>query len=78
VPSDGGAPTQLTYGPTNAGAQVSWTPDSRAVVFSANLNKNWERDVTEAEIYRLSIDGGAPVALTTRKGPDNSPVEYLP
>src|SRR5689334_3421061 len=74
VPADGGAPTQLTFGPTNAGAQVSWTPDSRSVLFSADLNKNWERDPTEAEIYRLSIDGGAPVALTTRKGPDNQPV----
>ena len=74
VPADGGAPTQLTFGPTNAGAQVSWTPDSRAVVFSANLNKDWERNTNESEIYRVSIDGGAPVALTSRKGPDNEPV----
>ena len=73
VPSEGGASTQLTFGPTNAGALVSWTPDSRSVLFSANLNKNWERDVAESEIYRVSIDGGAPVALTTRKGPDGSP-----
>ena len=73
VPSDGGAPTQLTFGPTNAGAQVSWTPDSRSVLFSANLNKDWERDVTEAEIYRVGIDGGPPFALTHRKGPDLAP-----
>jgi len=73
VPADGGAPTQLTFGPTNAGAQVSWTPDSRSVLFSANLGKDWERNVTEAEIYRVSIDGGQPVALTSRKGPDLSP-----
>ena len=73
VPADGGAPTQLTYGATNAGALVSWTPDSRSVLFSANLGRNWERDVTEAEIYRVGIDGGAPVALTSRKGPDQSP-----
>jgi dipeptidyl aminopeptidase/acylaminoacyl peptidase len=73
VPADGGAPTQLTYGPTNAGAQVSWTPDSRGVVFSANLNKDWERNNNEAEIYRVSIDGGTPVALTSRKGPDGQP-----
>ena len=52
VPSEGGASTQLTFGPTNAGALVSWTPDSRSVLFSANLNKNWERDVAESEIYR--------------------------
>jgi dipeptidyl aminopeptidase/acylaminoacyl peptidase len=73
VPADGGAPTQLTFGPTNAGAQVSWTPDSRSVLFSANLGKNWEREPNEAEIYRLSIDGGTPVALTSRKGPDFQP-----
>ena len=73
VPADGGASTQLTFGPTNAGALVSWTPDSRSVLFSANLNKNWERDPTESEIYRLSIDGGQPVALTSRKGPDGQP-----
>jgi dipeptidyl aminopeptidase/acylaminoacyl peptidase len=74
VPSDGGAPTQLTFGPTNAGALVSWTPDSRSVLFSANLGKDWERNVNEAEIYRVSIDGGAPAALTNRKGPDLEPV----
>jgi dipeptidyl aminopeptidase/acylaminoacyl peptidase len=73
VPADGGAPTQLTFGATNAGALVSWTPDSRSVLFSANLNKDWERNVTEAEIYRISIDGGTPVALTNRKGPDAQP-----
>ena len=74
VPADGGSPTQLTFGPTNAGAQVSWTPDSRAVLFSANLGKDWERNRNESELYRLSIDGGTPVQLTNRKGPDNSPV----
>ena len=74
VPSDGGAPTQLTFGAVNAGSQVSWTPDNRSVVFSANIGKNWERELSEAEVYRVSIDGGAPVALTTRKGPDTSPV----
>jgi len=73
VPSDGGAPTQLTFGPTNAGALVSWTPDSRSVLFSANLGKDWERNVNEAEIYRVSIDGGAPAVLTNRKGPDLEP-----
>jgi len=74
VPADGGATTQLTFGPTNAGSLVSWTPDSRSVLFSANIGKDWEREPSESEIYRLSIDGGTPVALTSRKGPDGSPV----
>jgi dipeptidyl aminopeptidase/acylaminoacyl peptidase len=74
VPADGGAPTQLTYGATHAGGgPISWTPDSRAILFSANIGKDWEREPVNSEVYRVSIDGGAPVALTSRFGPDNSP-----
>jgi dipeptidyl aminopeptidase/acylaminoacyl peptidase len=74
VPSDGGSPTQLTFGPTNAGGSLSWTPDSRSIIFSANLSPNWQREALQSEVYRISIDGGPPVALTSRFGPDNSPV----
>ena len=74
VPADGGAPTQLTFGPTNAGGDVSSIPDGRSILFSANLSPNWQREPLQSEVYRVSIDGGAPVALTSRDGPDNSPV----
>ena len=74
VPADGGAPTQLTFGGTEAGGPVSWTPDGRSILFSANLSKNWEREPANSEVYRIGIDGGAPVALTNRDGPDGSPV----
>ena len=73
VPADGGSPTQLTFGATNAGGQVSWAPDGRSILFSANLSPNWERETQQTEVYRVSIDGGAPVALTDRNGPDASP-----
>jgi dipeptidyl aminopeptidase/acylaminoacyl peptidase len=74
VPAEGGAPTQLTFGAVNAGGgQIAWTPDSRSVLFGANMSKNWERDLNESEVYRVSINGGAPVALTDRKGPDGTP-----
>lgn len=74
VPADGGAPTQLTFGATHAGGAISWTPDARSILFSANLSKNWEREPVNSEIYRIGIDGGAPVALTSRDGPDVGPV----
>jgi dipeptidyl aminopeptidase/acylaminoacyl peptidase len=74
VSAEGGAPIQLTFGPTNSGSQLSWTPDGRSLLFGANLDKNWQLEPNESEIYRLSIDGGAPVALTHRKGPDFGPV----
>jgi len=73
VPADGGAPTQLTFGSTNAGGPLSWTPDGRSILFSADLSPNWQREPLQSEVYKISIDGGAPVALTSRDGPDNSP-----
>jgi dipeptidyl aminopeptidase/acylaminoacyl peptidase len=73
VPADGGGSAQLTFGATNAGGPVSWTPDGRSILFSANLSKNWEREPVNSEVYRMSIDGGAPVALTSRDGPDAAP-----
>jgi dipeptidyl aminopeptidase/acylaminoacyl peptidase len=74
VPADGGAPTQLTFGETNAGGPISWGPDGRSILFGANLSPNWEREPVNSEVYRVSIDGGAPVALTSRDGPDVAPV----
>jgi dipeptidyl aminopeptidase/acylaminoacyl peptidase len=74
VSAEGGAPIQLTFGPTNSGSQLSWAPDGRSLLFGANLDQNWQLEPTESEIYRLSIDGGPPVALTHRKGPDFGPV----
>jgi dipeptidyl aminopeptidase/acylaminoacyl peptidase len=74
VPADGGAPTQLTFGATNATGPVSWTPDGRSILFSANLSKNWEREPVNSEVYRIGIDGGPPVALTSRDGPDAAPI----
>ncbi len=73
VPADGGAPTQLTFGTTNAGGELSWTPDSRSILFSADLSSNWQREPLQSDIYKIGIDGGAPVALTNREGPDNAP-----
>ncbi|HET7316065.1 MAG TPA: DPP IV N-terminal domain-containing protein, partial [Sphingomicrobium sp.] len=74
VPAVGGAPTQLTFGATNAGGRVSWTPDGRSILFSGNLSDNWEREPVNSEVYKISIDGGAPVALTSRNGPDSAPI----
>ena len=74
VPADGGAPTQLTFGATNAGNRLSWSPDGRSILFSANLSPDWQRaSLIQSDVYRVSIDGGAPVALTNREGPDDSP-----
>lgn len=73
VPADGGAPVQLTFGKTNARGPLSWTADGRSILFSSNLSANWQREALQSEVYKVSLDGGAPFALTSRFGPDNSP-----
>ena len=72
VSADGGAPRQLTYGATSDGAP-EWTRDGRAILFSAERDPDWEMKAQESEIYRYDLASGTVTALTTRKGPDNSP-----
>lgn len=74
VPSDGGTPRQVTNGSYNHGGSISWAADSGAIVISANRNENWDRDRRESEIYRVSLTDGSITALTSRDGPDASPV----
>lgn len=73
VSADGGAPRQVTSGDWNhTGGR--WTPDGTALLFSANREPAWEYAWRESDIYRVDVASGAIRQLTTRKGPDNSPV----
>lgn len=73
VPADGGTPRQLTYQARNHDGRLSWSPDGRRLVFSANAEENWEYDPVESDIYALDIETGALTRLTTRDGPEDSP-----
>jgi dipeptidyl aminopeptidase/acylaminoacyl peptidase len=73
VDADGGAPRRLTNGSFNHQGPLSWTPDGRTLLFSANLKPDWEINAADSEVYALPVDGGAPVPLTRRNGPDQSP-----
>ncbi len=72
VDADGGAPRQLTFGAYHDGAP-EWTPDGRAILFSALRTADWEMTARDSEIYRLDLASGAIAALTSRKGPDLAP-----
>jgi dipeptidyl aminopeptidase/acylaminoacyl peptidase len=74
VSADGGAPRQLTFGPFDDGGSLSFTPDGRFVLFSANRDKDWERQPTQADIYQAAVDDGALTQLTHVKGPAGDPV----
>jgi Tol biopolymer transport system component len=73
VTADGGTPRQLTHGAFNNAGPLSWTPDGRSIVFSANRHDDWEYDPLNSEIYEVSLAEGTIHALTERKGPDQSP-----
>jgi dipeptidyl aminopeptidase/acylaminoacyl peptidase len=68
----GGAPRQLTFGAYYDG-RPEWTPDGRAILFSAVRKPDWEMISVDSEVYRLDIDSGTVRALTDRRGPDVAP-----
>jgi dipeptidyl aminopeptidase/acylaminoacyl peptidase len=74
VSAEGGTPRQLTEGEFNDDGPLSFTPDSKRVVFSANRGPDWERDPQESEVFTVDIASGKLDQLTTRDGPDNAPV----
>ena len=73
VPSDGGAPRQMTFGQFHDEGPLSWTPDSRSILFSAVRTSDWEREGNNSEVIALDIASGALTPLTKRYGPDANP-----
>ncbi|HEV8443795.1 MAG TPA: S9 family peptidase [Steroidobacteraceae bacterium] len=73
VSSEGGSPRQLTDGEFNDGGPLSFTPDGKTLVFSANRGADWQLDPQESEVFAVDLATQKLTQLTTRKGPDNSP-----
>ena len=74
VSAEGGTPRQLTDGDFNDDGPLSFTPDGKHIVFSANRGADWERDPQESEVFTVDVATQKLTQLTTRDGPDNSPV----
>lgn len=72
MPAEGGTPRQLTSGSFNHGGSLSWSPDSRSIVFSANRG-NPDFDVRNSELFEIEVASGELTQLTDRFGPDGSP-----
>ena len=73
LPSDGGSPRQLTYQERNHDGRLSWSPDGKTLLFSANAAGDWKHNPLNTDLYSLDIISGAIKQLTMRNGPDDGP-----
>jgi acylaminoacyl-peptidase len=74
VSAEGGSARQLTDGDFNDSGPLSFTPDGRRLVFSANRGADWELDPIESEVFSVDLETLELKQLTSRDGPDNFPV----
>jgi acylaminoacyl-peptidase len=78
VPAEGGTARQITSGNFQHGgvfraSEAIWSPDSKALLISANRNADYEAEPVDTNIFEFSVADGAMKQLTTRKGPDGAP-----
>jgi len=79
VPAEGGTPRQVTSGDFHHGGMgwfgvsISWSPDGRYLITSANRRDDWELEFEQSEVYEFAVADGATRRLTDRLGPDRSP-----
>jgi dipeptidyl aminopeptidase/acylaminoacyl peptidase len=74
LPGTGGTERQLTKGDFHYGSDLRFTPDSKALVFSANLDPDWEFQPRDSNLYRLDLASEQLTALTTMAGDESAPV----
>ena len=73
LPETGGTARQLTQGDFHYGADMVFTPDSKALVFSANLDPEWEFQPRDSNLYQLNLASGELTPLTSMAGDESAP-----
>jgi acylaminoacyl-peptidase len=73
LPTDGGTPRQLTSGDFNHDGPISWLPNSRSLVISANRRDDWQLEPLDTDLWTVDLEDGEMRRLTDRYGPDASP-----
>ena len=74
LPAEGGTPRQLTSGKFDHRGTPSWTPDGKALVFSANRGPDPPFQPRNSDVFEVSTADRRITRLTDRNGPDSSPV----
>jgi dipeptidyl aminopeptidase/acylaminoacyl peptidase len=73
VSADGGAARKLTAGDFNHDGPLAWMPDGSGIVFTSNRSEDWQYELTERDLYRVSTEDGELEQLTDLPGIEASP-----
>ncbi|GIW78378.1 MAG: acyl-peptide hydrolase [Gemmatales bacterium] len=73
LPAEGGSPRQVTSGPYHHQGRLSWTPDGRSLIFSANRSKDADFEPRRSHLYEVAVADGTIKQLTNRNGPARQP-----
>jgi len=73
VPADGGSPRRITSGEFNHAGPLSWSGDSKKVLFSANRHPDWQYETIESDIFAADIDSGKLTQITSLPGAERNP-----
>ena len=74
IPSDGGVARQITNGRFDSSGPLSWSPDSRLILFSSNRHPDWELEASERDIFSINVNDGTLTQITDDPGSESSPV----
>lgn len=73
ISADGGGPRQLTSGNFDFD-NPSWAPDSKHILYTADLSGNADIDPNNEQIYEMNIESGETSQITDKRGPHNNPI----
>ena len=74
VPADGGTARQITSGDWNHRGSLSWTPDSKKIVFSSLRIPEADYAYRESNLYSVEVGTGQIDQLTDRKGQESQAI----
>lgn len=85
VPADGGTPRQLSQGNFQRQGPLSWSRDSRRILFSANRHNNWSLETIESDLCLVEVKSQKLIQITDEPGaefgarfsPDGSSILFL-
>lgn len=73
VPASGGVEQQLTSGPYQHSGPLAWTADSKALIFPANRQADWELQSRQADLYQVDVQSRQLSQLTRLDGEEAEP-----